>query len=299
MSEKHRGLGRGAEALGLHELIAGMNSSVNIKAERTPLNPSRTGLVYVSMTRLVPGRYQPRTVFDDDQLLELAASIQSHGVIQPIVVRAGDDQRYEIIAGERRWRAAKLANLDQVPVLISSFSDEGAAAVSLIENIQREDLNVVDEAQALHRLSEQFNLTHEALSKWVGKSRSSISNTLRILEADEVVRGALVDQKLSMGHARALLSLPLVEQVKAAHKIIQSDLSVRSTERLVKRIHQSKSALKVEAEAQPKQPLLDQLRARLKRMIFFKTYRSGAGYLKIHFNDSSDLEAILRRLLNS
>jgi ParB family transcriptional regulator, chromosome partitioning protein len=297
MAEKKRGLGRGVEALGLHELIAGINTSVNI-ADRTPLEADREGLLYVSITRLVPGVYQPRSCSNDEQLLELAQSIRSHGVIQPILVRAAGITEYEIIAGERRWRAAKLANLQLIPVLVRSMTDEEAAAVALIENIQREALNVVDEATAFQRLIGQFGLTHQSLAKMVGKSRASISNTLRILEADSVVRDALVAETLTMGHARALLSLSKTDQARVTQQVLRGDLSVRATERLVKRT--SKPAEKTSPVPSAYDvKALERVSAWLKTSIQVHTQSSGAGQLRIGFENQSQLDQLLQQLLSA
>src|SRR5262245_22579234 len=185
---------------------------------------------HLAIDLLQPGKYQPRKKIQPESLQELADSIRAQGILQPLLVRPIARQRYEIIAGERRWRASQLAGLDQVPVFIRDISDEAAVAMGLIENIQREDLNAIEQAVALKRLSDEFDLTHEDIAKAVGKSRVSISNLLRLLHLEAQVRQMLENGELEMGHARALLSLEHVRQLSAAKEIVAKGLSVRDTE---------------------------------------------------------------------
>lgn len=230
-SKKPKGLGRGLEAL--------LGPRVPEQAERDQAaqagQPSS-----LALEQLVPGQYQPRTRMDEDALYELAESIRAQGIMQPILVRRlGEGEhagRYEIIAGERRFRAARLAGLDEVPVLVRDVPDEAAAAMALIENIQREDLNPLEEAQGLQRLVREFGLTHEQAAQAVGRSRSAASNLLRLLNLAEPVQTMLMAGDLDMGHARALLALDKAGQITAGHQIAARKLSVREAEGLVKKL---------------------------------------------------------------
>lgn len=201
----------------------------------TPNKSSLTSeqILLMSIDVLVPGKYQPRFFFDDQLLIELSESIKEQGIIQPLIVRKINLEKYEIIAGERRWQAAKIAGLTNVPVIIRNIDDEVVIAISLIENIQRENLNPIEEAMAYKRLIEEFELTHDQISKKVGKKRSTISNQLRLLELNQEVKKYLIEGTLSVGHVRALLTLDLDVQDAMAKRILQNDLSVRQTERLV------------------------------------------------------------------
>ena len=221
VTKKPKGLGLGLEAL------------LGPKVSDTPATPGEP--TTLALSRLQPGRYQPRTRMDEGSLYELAESIRSQGVIQPILVRPLQSGDYEIIAGERRFRAARLAGLDVVPVLVKPVADEAAAVMALIENIQREDLNPLEEAQGLQRLVSEFKLTHEQAAQAVGRSRSAASNLLRLLNLAEPVQQMLMAGDLDMGHARALLALPAAQQVMSAHEIAARKLSVREAERLVAR----------------------------------------------------------------
>lgn len=290
MSRKNNGLGKGIEELGLHELISGMQKSVPI-AKRERID-SLQGLHYLPINRLEPGKYQPRTSIDDNSLLELSQSIRSHGVIQPIIARPLNDSSFEIVAGERRWRAAKLANLQTVPVIIKSMEDQVSAAVALIENIQREDLNVVDEAHGLLQLMKQFNLTHQSLSQVVGKSRAAVTNTLRVLDADSVVHEALKNKQISMGHARALLSLSNENQIKVTEQIINKDLSVRATEGIVKK---ESNAVEKEVNKPIRYTTKEQdLAKKLQTNVVIKANSAGVGHIQIKFCSKSHLEAICK-----
>jgi len=216
---KARGLGRGLDAL--------------LGGEEPAAPRAGEALATVSIDAIQPGRYQPRTRMDQTALAELAASIKAQGLMQPILVRPMGPGGYEIIAGERRWRAARIAGLAEVPVVVREVGDNAALAMALIENIQREDLNPIEEAAGLQRLIDEFKMTHEGAAEAVGRSRSAVSNLLRLLTLSPPVRELLERTELDMGHARALLALPAPRQLEVAHAVAQKRLSVRETERLV------------------------------------------------------------------
>ena len=230
VTKKPKGLGRGLEAL-LGPKVETPDNAASAAESGTPM--------MMSLDSMVAGMYQPRTRMDEGALYELAESIKAQGIMQPILVRQLSDGanagKYEIIAGERRFRASKLAGLDKVPVLVRDVPDEAAAAMSLIENIQREDLNPLEEAQGLKRLTEEFGLTHERAAQAVGRSRSAASNLLRLLNLVEPVQQMLMAGDLDMGHARALLALDNAHQILSANEIVSRKLSVRDAERLVAR----------------------------------------------------------------
>ena len=225
--DKKKGLGKGLGEMGVSELLSSFTSLPPI-----PTTSSTHGYQEVDISLLNPGAYQPRRKMDSAALEELANSIESQGIIQPIVVRK-QSTGYEIIAGERRWRAAQIAGLTQVPVIIRDLSDQTVLAIALIENIQRQDLNAVEEAIALNRLIEEFQMTHLEVAKSVGRSRAAVTNILRLLKLQPEVRELLEDGKLDMGHARALLSLEDNEQLSLALTVIAKGLSVRQTEQLI------------------------------------------------------------------
>ena len=251
MTVKRRGLGRNLDALlgGARSAAIREDVSVTPNEINAPTSPQETApqgarLHYLPIDVVTPGQYQPRSVFDEDQLKELAQSIASQGIISPITVRqkAGSTD-YEIIAGERRWRAAQLAGLKQIPALIKDLNDEDALAIGLIENIQREDLNPMEEAIALRQLLDEFDMTHQQVADAVGKSRSAVSNLLRLMELSTPVKQLLECGDLEMGHARALLALsggPI--QTSAAKQVVANHLTVRQTEQLVKRLLNPKKA---------------------------------------------------------
>lgn len=226
MSKKKKRLGRGLDAL-----LSGTTSTP--ESTQTANSPSS-----LPIEHLQPGQYQPRTRMDQESLQELAASITSQGIIQPILVRPIANGHYEIIAGERRWRAAQIAKLSEVPVLVRDIPDEATLAVALIENIQRENLNPVEEAIGLKRLMNEFELTHEEIAKSVGRSRTAVTNLLRLLGLSQGAKELLEQGKIEMGHARALLGLPLEQQDFAAAEVFAKTLSVRQTEALVRNINQ-------------------------------------------------------------
>jgi ParB family chromosome partitioning protein len=291
VTKKQKGLGLGLEAL--------LGPTVGPEAAEAE-HPSR-----LRLERLRPGRYQPRTRMDEGSLYELAESIRGQGIMQPILVRPlqGDDVGdYEIIAGERRFRAARLAGLDEVPVLVRPVADESAAVMALIENIQREDLNPLEEAQGLQRLVTDFGLTHEQAAQAVGRSRSAATNLLRLLQLAEPVQQMLMAGDLDMGHARALLALGPAEQLMAAHEVAAKKLSVRETERLVAR---SAAPARPAAPAGPtrsrdvqrlEERLSDQLTATVEIRVKRRTRRGEQGEIAIRFGSLEELEGLLEKL---
>jgi ParB family chromosome partitioning protein len=259
------------------------------------------------LAQLQPGRYQPRTRMDEGSLYELAESIKSQGVMQPILVRPlAASGRYEIIAGERRFRAARLAGLDEVPVLVKSVPDEAAAVMALIENIQREDLNPIEEAQGLKRLVDEFALTHEQAAQAVGRSRSAASNLLRLLNLTQPVQQMLLAGDLEMGHARALLALDAAQQILTANEVSAKKLSVRDTEKLVTRtLGDNSTRATSPARAKADKPrdivrleeaLADKLTATVEIRVLRKTRRGEQGEVAIGFDSLDELNGLLDRL---
>ena len=243
-----------------------------------------------------PGRYQPRSVFDEEKLAELADSIRAQGVVQPIVVRPMGDGEYELIAGERRWRAAQLAGIEAIPAVVRDVSDEVSVAMALIENIQREDLNPLEEATALRRLIDDFQMTLQEAADAVGRSRPAVSNLLRLLELMQEVKDLIDMRRIEMGHARALLSLDDTLQVQAAREVVRKQLSVRETENLVRRLQQSMK-MKGQRRVDPdilrlQNRISEQLGARVR----IQHLASGKGKLTIAYNNADEFEGILERL---
>jgi ParB family chromosome partitioning protein len=242
-----------------------------------------------------PGRYQPRSVFDEEKLEELASSIRAQGVVQPIVVRAAGDGEFELIAGERRWRAAQLAEIADIPALVRDVSDEVAVAMSLIENIQREDLNPLEEATALRRLIDEFQMTHQEAADAVGRSRVAVSNLLRLLELVQEVKDMVDVRAIEMGHARALLSLDEELQVQAAREVINKRLSVRETETLVRRLRHPKKSTERRIDPDILR-LQNQLGETLGARVKIQHQASGKGKLVISYNNADEFDGILERL---
>jgi ParB family chromosome partitioning protein len=240
-----------------------------------------------------PGRFQPRSVFDADKLEELASSIRAQGMVQPVVVREVADGEYELIAGERRWRAAQLASLDLIPAMVRDVPDEAAVAMALIENIQREDLNPLEEATALRRLIDEFSMTHREAAEAVGRSRAAVSNLLRLLELMQEVKDMVDGRLIEMGHARALLSLDAGLQLKAAREVVQQKLSVRDTEALVRRLQQGERKKAVRKPDPDIQRLQNRLEERLCTQVRLQHQASGKGKLVIAYNNADELEGIL------
>lgn len=243
-----------------------------------------------------PGRYQPRSVFDEDKLAELADSIRAQGVVQPVVVRPVGENQFELIAGERRWRAAQIAGIDTIPAVVRDVPDEVSVAMALIENIQREDLNPLEEATALRRLIDDFQMTHQAAADAVGRSRAAVSNLLRLLELMQEVKDMIDMRLIEMGHARALLSLDEKLQLQAAREVVRKHLSVRDTEDLVRRLKQSsqkKGTRRMDPDILSLQNRLgDVLGARVR----IQHLASGKGKLVIAYNNSEEFEGILERM---
>ncbi|HRD90449.1 MAG TPA: ParB/RepB/Spo0J family partition protein [Accumulibacter sp.] len=276
---KPKGLGRGLDAL-----LAGDEAS-NREQQRT-----------LPVGCIQPGRYQPRTRMDAASLEELAASIRAQGLMQPILVRPIADERYEIIAGERRWRAAQMAGLSEVSTLIREIPDEAALAMALIENIQRENLNPLEEALGLQRLIDEFSMTHQQAADAVGRSRPAASNLLRLLQLAPPVQELLLQGEIDMGHARALLPLGGALQVQLAQRVVHKGLSVRETERLVQHALQPPKAV---TPVRPDRDLLrlqDDLADLLGAQVAIRANRRGAGKILIDFGDLDQLEGILQRL---
>ena len=242
-----------------------------------------------------PGRYQPRSVFDEEKLEELAASIRAQGVVQPIVVRETDNGQFELIAGERRWRAAQLADIDAIPAVVRDVPDEVAVAMSLIENIQREDLNPLEEATALRRLIDDFQMTHQDAADAVGRSRAAVSNLLRLLELVQEVKDMVDVRSIEMGHARALLSLDEELQVEAAREVVNKRLSVRETENLVRRLLHPKKRTGRRIDPDILR-LQNRLGENLGAKVKIHHQASGKGKLVISYNNTDEFEGILDRL---
>jgi ParB family chromosome partitioning protein len=257
--------------------------------------PSREELRHLPLDVIRPGRYQPRSVFDAAKLEDLASSIRAQGVVQPVVVRETQPGEYELIAGERRWRAAQLAAIDTIPAVVREVADDVAVALALIENIQREDLNPLEEAAALRRLIEEFAMTHQQAAEAVGRSRAAVSNLLRLLELVQEVKDMVDSRLIEMGHARALLSLDTALQVQAAREVINRQLSVRATEALVRRLQRPPS----KAGTRPDPDILrlqNSLQEALCARVSIQHQASGKGKLVIGYNDADELQGILGRL---
>jgi len=283
-----RGLGKNLNAL--------LSNTKAVK-KVSPKKPE-SGYQKLRLEQLQPGKYQPRQDMDEENLSQLADSIKQQGVIQPLAVREIKEGQYEIIAGERRWRASKLAGLTQVPAIVHQVDDETAMALALIENLQREDLNPMDEARALQRLHDEFELTHLQIANLVSKSRTAVTNLLRLMNLNEEVKRLLEHGDIEMGHARALLSLESAKQAMAANLIITRSLSVREAEQLVSKIKQGVN------ESKPSKPQLaaamtgriNTLARQLNHKIDIKHNDKGKGKLVIHFKDLEKLESLLDSL---
>ena len=305
VTKKPKGLGRGLEAL-LGPKVSETGGQDNDSTLTSPGLPAS-----LRLGDMVPGQYQPRTRMDEGALYELAESIKAQGIMQPILVRrltAGpNDGKYEIIAGERRFRAAKLAGLDSVPVLVRDVPDEAAAAMSLIENIQREDLNPLEEAQGLSRLVKEFGLTHELAAQAVGRSRSAASNLLRLLNLADPVQAMLMAGDIDMGHARALLALDRATQITAANQIAAKKMSVREAESLVKKLsaefslkpqkaskEKSRDTRRVEEELADL--LMAEVEVRIKKSVKRHGKREDMGEVAIQFGSMDELNGLIERL---
>ena len=257
---------------------------------------SRDELHHLPLDVIRPGRYQPRSVFDEDKLAELADSIRAQGIVQPVVVRPVGDDEYELIAGERRWRAAQIAGIDDIPAVVRDVPDEVSVAMALIENIQREDLNPLEEATALRRLIDDFQMTHQEAADAVGRSRAAVSNLLRLLELMQEVKDMIDMRLIEMGHARALLSLDDDLQVQAAREVVRKRLSVRDTENLARRLQQSKKKKGSRRVDPDILSLQNRLGETLGARVRIQHQASGKGKLVISYNNSDEFEGILDRL---
>lgn len=279
---KLKGLGRG-----LDSLLAGDDSALGDGDQ----------LKMLRVDRLQPGKYQPRTHMDPESLASLADSIKAQGIMQPILVRAVADERYEIIAGERRWRASRLAGLDEVPVLVRDIADESALAMALIENIQRENLNPIEEAQGIKRLIDEFAMTHQVASEAVGRSRTAVTNLLRLLNLLPAIQNMLMLGKIDMGHARALLSLDGAKQLMAAEQVSAKGLSVREAEQLVKRLSADiKKPARQVAQDRDVLRLQENLAERLGAAVQIQTGRGGSGTLKVRYTSLDQLDDIIAKI---
>ena len=288
---KRKGLGRGLDAL----LDAGHNDGFNTKLNKNQANEGL--LVNLPVEFLIRGEYQPRRDMSSEALDELARSIKLHGVMQPIVVRKIEHQKYEIIAGERRWRAAQLAGLDEVPALEKNVSDNAALAMSLIENIQREDLNAIEEARALSRLQEEFNLTQQEVADAVSKSRSTVTNLMLLMSLEKEVRKLLEHGDLEMGHARALWALDGSMQLNAARIAVSKSMSVRQIEAYVKFLLQEKKPAELKKQFIPDIKILeDQLSNTLGAPVALQHNANGKGRLILKYNSLDELDGILEHI---
>jgi ParB family transcriptional regulator, chromosome partitioning protein len=283
MTAKHKGLGRGLDAL------LGGNSRARDNEEE---------LAQLPVAALRPGKYQPRTRMDEASLAELADSIRARGVIQPIIVRAVGASQFEILAGERRWRAARIAGLERVPAIVREVPDEAALGIGLIENIQREDLNPIEEASGLKRLIEEFKLTHEEVAGAIGRSRAGVTNLLRLLELAPAVQEMLQAGKIDMGHARALLALSKSRQVEVAEQVASRGLSVRETERLVQHatIAPAPARAAVARLDADSRRLQEELAESLGATVHLKPRSSGKGSVVIDYSSLDELQGLVKRL---
>ena len=276
---KLKGLGRGLDAL-----LAGDEPQASEQ------------LMNVALTQLRPGKYQPRTQMDPGAIAELAESIKVQGVIQPILARPLSDGHFEIIAGERRWRAAKLAGLDSIPVLVREVRDDLALAMALIENIQREDLNPIEEAAGIQRLIDEFDMTHEAAAEAVGRSRSGVTNLLRLLSLAKPVQDLVLHGRLDMGHGRALLALSGAKQIELANLVVAKDLSVRQAEHLVGQALSAPKFRKSPPRDRDLVALEEELSEDLGTRVSIVARKKGAGRLIVEYGSLDQLDVVLSRL---
>ncbi len=294
---KKRGLGRGLDVLLNKTKLPTQAADKETNAQSE--NDFYGAIKELPIEFLVPGIYQPRKVFNAEALETLAESIKSQGIIQPLVVREvqrDGQKKYEILAGERRWRASQIAELDKVPVIIQSLTDQEALAVALIENIQREDLNPIEEAEAISRFITEFELTHQEIGELIGRSRSSVSNVIRLLDLEPKVQEWLLAKKIDMGHARAILPLKHLEQIQMAELIIEKNLTVRDVERLMK------EGLVPSKKDEPKKRDADvakletDLSEFLGAKVGFQSNKKGKGKMTIHYDSLDQLDGILQKI---
>ena len=292
MSAKKRGLGRGLDAL------LATNKQVNDPQQTSdvPVAAEQGELQKIPVEFLHPGKYQPRKDMSPEALEDLASSIRSQGIIQPVVVRFISDNNYEIIAGERRWRASQLAQLDVIPCLIKNVADEAAVAIALIENIQREDLNAMEEAQALERLLTEFELTHQEVAEAVGKSRTTITNLLRLNNLNDDVKTLLEHGDIEMGHARALLALDGDDQSEAARQVSGKGLTVRDTESLVRKLLEPPKEVKDKKPDPDIKRLETEISENIGAAVSIAHNNKGKGKMVINYASLDQLEGILARI---
>ena len=288
---KKRGLGKGLDAL--------LGDPAEISTALNQNKGNKDALKTLPVDLLQRSQYQPRKDFNKKSLQELADSINAQGMVQPIIVRAiPRSKKFEIIAGERRWRAAQMAGIQDIPVVIKDVPDKTVMCIALIENIQRQDLNPLEEARAMDRLIKEFEMTHDAVAEAVGRSRSAVTNILRLLDLSAKVKQMLENRKLEMGHARALLTLPAAKQIGAAETVIRQGLSVRATEDLVKRL--SGKSVKKKVSRRKVDPnvrkLQDNLASRLAAKVEIKHNKNGKGELKVFYSSLDQLDGILKRI---
>jgi ParB family chromosome partitioning protein len=285
MVSKKRGLGRGLDAL-LADVSQEEQPNLDDSLQNFPLD------------MMQPGKYQPRVDMSQESLEELADSIRAQGLVQPIVIRPIEDGKYEIIAGERRWRACRMAGLEEVPVLIRDVSDRSAIAMALIENIQRENLNPMEEANALFRLREEFEMTHQQAAEAVGKSRAAVTNLLRLRNLNQEVKKLVENCDLEMGHARALLALEGELQTDTASQIVEKGLSVRETEQLIRRLLNPKKSQQKQSETELDE--INQIEASIKQKLdsacSIKHSASGKGRLVINYKNVDELKKLIKRI---
>jgi ParB family transcriptional regulator, chromosome partitioning protein len=284
MTTKKRGLGRGLDAL-----LGGAQINPEPSTERDKLK-------ILPIEFVKTGRFQPRKDFDPTKLQELADSISAQGVVQPIVVRAVEADRYEIIAGERRWRAAQIAGLHDIPVVVRDVTDQAALAIALIENIQREDLNPLEEAEALRRLQEEFSLTHQQIADAVGKSRAAVTNLLRLNELNPEVKTLLLNGSLEMGHARAILAIAKAQQPEVARKVVAKKLSVRETESLVRRVLEESKQTSPQRLDPDIAGFAERVTEKLGAKVQIQHGSKGSGKLIISYDSLDHLEGVIERL---
>ncbi|NWK73619.1 ParB/RepB/Spo0J family partition protein [Acinetobacter cumulans] len=289
MTVKKRGLAKGR---GLDALLGSIQKE-KLQLEAQSLDHGQ--LKQIDVHLLKRGEYQPRRYINEQDLQELAASIEKHGVMQPIVIRPIEDEKYlyEIIAGERRWRAAQLAGLTEVPAIVRDLTDQVAIALALIENIQRQDLNPIDQAMALQRFHDEFGLSHQEIADTVGKARTTVSNLLRLLTLAEPVKDFMQQSLLDMGHARAILTLKAKDQLKVAEHVIEKSLSVRQTEQLVRDMNAPKQVKEKQAASSDIQQLTQRLSDRFGADVKIDHNKQGKGKLVINYHSLEELDGIL------
>ncbi|WP_299493962.1 ParB/RepB/Spo0J family partition protein [uncultured Shewanella sp.] len=300
MTQKKRGLGKGLDALlstsKSVEQSANTQSGSVVHDDIEKINTQQESLINLDVDLLIPGQYQPRKDMSPEALEELAKSISNQGIIQPIVVRKVSATNYEIIAGERRWRAAQLAELSSIPCIVKQVADEAAMSIALIENIQREDLNAMEEAMALHRLLHEFELTHQQIADAVGKSRVTVSNLLRLNSLNDAVKKMLEYGDIDMGHARALLAIEGDEQTILARLVVSKELTVRETERLVNKTLTPTEKVNKQDKDHDVYRLENQLIERLGAKVSITHNKKGKGKLVINYQDLAELDGIIEKI---